>query len=314
MAADHEAVEAVSEILSRACAGAVAVEPAFVLVEEGLGARIDTDRPQVVRGFLPAQDRRRVDEALRQASEQLGHLQAFGLRPIGDLQTQVLHEEDWADAWKSHFPVLRVGRRLVIKPTWRDHGPAAEDVVLVLDPGMAFGTGLHPTTRLCMAGIEAWADAGLVEGARVLDVGCGSGILGITAGLLGAGEVLGLDTDPLAVEATLANAERNSLSSRLVARQGSLPAAEAPFDLVVANLISSLLIELAQPLGRTVSEGGRLLASGIFIDREAEVAGALADAGLQPVGRAAEGDWVALEMRRPVLDANPPAVVVGCPA
>ena len=102
-----------------------------------------------------------------------------------------VHEEDWAAAWKRHFPVLRVGRRLVIRPTWRRRRAAPGDVVLALDPGMAFGTGLHPTTRLCLEGIERWADAGGAKGdggpARVLDVGCGSGILGIGALLLGAG-------------------------------------------------------------------------------------------------------------------------------
>ncbi|HVM30253.1 MAG TPA: 50S ribosomal protein L11 methyltransferase [Candidatus Limnocylindrales bacterium] len=298
VAADHEAVEAVSEILGRACAGAVAVEPAFELVAEGLAARVDTSRPQLVRGFLPAVDKTTADLAIEQVREHLGHLQAFGLRPIGELQTRLLHEEDWADAWKSHFPVLKVGRRLVIRPTWREHQPAADDVVLALDPGMAFGTGLHPTTRLCLAALEQLADGGLVEGARVLDVGCGSGVLAIAAGLLGAHQVVGLDTDPIAVEATMANGARNGLAGRLAARQGSLPSADGPFDLVVANLISSLLIELAPLLAASVRTGGRLVASGIFIDREPEVLAALEHAGLERSGRSAEGDWVALELAR----------------
>jgi ribosomal protein L11 methyltransferase len=288
----------VSEILSRACAGAVAVEPAFELVSEGLAARVDTDRPQLVHGYLPALDRARAEAAIRVAREQLGHLQAFGLRPIGELQTRVLHEEDWADSWKSHFPVLKVGRRLVIRPTWREHQPAADEVVLALDPGMAFGTGLHPTTRLCLAGVEAWADRDLIKGARVLDLGCGSGILGIAAALFGARQVVGLDTDPLAIEATHANAARNGLAGQMMARRGSLPAADGPFDLVLANLIASLLVELAPLLAASVRPEGRLLASGIFIDREAEVARALDSAGLQLEGRSVEGDWVALELVR----------------
>ena len=194
--------------------------------------------------------------------------------------------------------MLKVGRRLVIRPTWREHQPAADDVVLALDPGMAFGTGLHPTTRLCLAALEQLADGGLVEGARVLDVGCGSGVLAIAAGLLGAHQVVGLDTDPIAVEATMANGARNGLAGRLAARQGSLPSADGPFDLVVANLISSLLIELAPLLAASVRTGGRLVASGIFIDREPEVLAALEHAGLERSGRSAEGDWVALELAR----------------
>src|SRR6185295_8486825 len=120
-------------------------------------------------------------------------------------------------------------------PTWRRHRREPGDVVLALDPGMAFGTGLHPTTRLCLAGLEAIADAGRLRGVRVLDVGCGSGILGIAAAKLGAATVLGIDTDPIAIEATDANAARNRLARRIGARQGSLPSGEPPFDVVVAN-------------------------------------------------------------------------------
>ena len=121
---------------------------------------------------------------------------------------------------------MRVGRRLVIQPTWREHTRQPNDVVIALDPGMAFGTGLHPTTRLCLAGIEEWADEGLIQGARVLDVGTGSGILAIAAGLFGADSVIAVDTDILAVETTRANAARNELSDVIRARQGSLPLAE----------------------------------------------------------------------------------------
>jgi ribosomal protein L11 methyltransferase len=298
VAADHEAVEAVSEILARVCAGAVAVEPAFELLAEGLAARVDVTRPQVVRGYLPAGDRAAAEAAVARARRDLGHLQAFGLRPIGELATRLLHEDDWAQAWKRHFPVLRVGRRLVIRPTWRRHRAQADEVVIALDPGMAFGTGLHPTTRLCLAGLEAWADDGLLDGARILDLGCGSGILAIAAALLGAAEVSALDTDPLAVEATTANAALNGLADRLHAHRGSLPVSGQAFGLVVANLIASLLVELAPALADAVARGGRLLASGIFVDREAEVAAALSAAGFELVGRSSETDWVALDAVR----------------
>ncbi len=215
----------------------------------------------------------------------------------------VVHEADWAHAWKAHFPVLRLGRRLVIRPTWRRHRRRPGDVVLALDPGMAFGTGLHPTTRLCLVGIERWAEAGLVDGARVLDVGCGSGILLIAAGLFGAGNpagpggLVGIDTDPIAVEATTANAARNHL--RVDVRAGSLPSRSGPFDLVVANLIASLLIALAGELRDELRPGGRLLASGIFIDREADVRVAFEALGLRLLERTGEGEWVALDFERP---------------
>ena len=299
MEADQEAVEQVSEILSRACAGGVSVEAPFDVLDEGLAARLDSRRPAVLRGYVSAADTAEARAAVEDVKRALGHLQAFALRPIGELAVRVVHEEDWAEAWKRHFPVMRIGRRLVIRPTWREHAATPDEVVIRLDPGMAFGTGLHPTTRLCLAGIEDWADGGLICGARVLDVGCGSGILAIAAALLGARSVLGIDTDPLAVETTRQNAALNGPEARLEARTGSLPLELGePFDLVLANLVASVLVDLASELGAVLRPGGRLIAGGIFGDRESEVREAFASAGLRVVGRLSETDWVALEAER----------------
>jgi ribosomal protein L11 methyltransferase len=297
--ADLEAVEAVSEILGRVASGGTSVEPAFELVDEGLGASVDPTRPAVVRGYVPAADPGAAEAAATQVAEALGHLQAFDLRGIGDLQTRIVHEADWAAAWKAFFPVLRVGRRLVIRPTWRRHRARREDVVIALDPGMAFGTGLHPTTRLCLASLEPLAADGRLAGARVLDVGCGSGILAIAAVRLGAASALGVDTDPIAVDATLANARRNRLGSRVRAREGSIPTGEPAFDVVLANLIAGVLVPLAAGLRSELRPGGSLVASGIFVDREAEVRAAFEAAGLVVTERTAEGDWIVLTCRRP---------------
>ena len=142
--------------------GGTSVEPAFELVDEGLAARVDPTRPAIVRAYLPSRDRRRRPSVRRSIG---------GARPSGTSRrsacgrsatstTRLVHEADWAKAWKAHFPVLRIGRRIVIRPTWRRHRREPGDVVLALDPGMAFGTGLHPTTRLCLAGARALGDAG----------------------------------------------------------------------------------------------------------------------------------------------------------
>ena len=296
--ADVEAVEAVSEILGRVAPGGTSVEPAFELVDEGLGARLDPSRPAIVRAYLPARDRAVTDRTVAEVAEALGHLQAFGLLPIGELRTRVVQEADWADAWKAYFPVMRIGRRLVIRPTWRRHRREPDDVVLALDPGMAFGTGLHPTTRLCLASLEAVADRGRLADARVLDVGCGSGILAIAALKLGAATAIGVDTDPIAIEASAANARRNGLARRLRVRAGSLPSGEPPFDVALANLIAGVLMTLAAALRDELRPGGVVIASGIFVDREADVAAAFGRVGLEIVGRRAEGDWVALEAVR----------------
>ncbi len=301
---DPEAVEAVSEILSRAASGGVSVEQPFSTEQEGLAAAAIPGAPVTLRAYLPAIDRAAAESAIAQTRERLGHLTAFDLRPIGELAVREVHEEDWASAWKAHFPVMRLGRRVVIKPTWRDYDPAPDDVTIALDPGMAFGTGLHPTTRLCLVGLERWSDEGIVEGATTFDVGSGSGILAVGAALLGAGPVRAIDTDPIAVESTLENAARNDVV--ISASQGSLPIEEGPFDLVFANLVASLLVQLATELAATVRPGdgtpgssGRLLASGIFIDREPEVRRAFAAAGLRVIKRDQETDWVALDLERP---------------
>lgn len=295
--ADIEAVEAVSEILARVAPGGTSVEPGFDLVEDGLGARIDPSRPATIRAYVPALDRAAADRAVATVSEALGHLQAFGLRPIGDLRTKMVDEADWAEAWKTHFHVMRLGRRLVIKPSWRRHHKADDEVVIDLDPGMAFGTGLHPTTRLCLEALEARADRGPLG--RALDVGCGSGILSIAAVKLGATRAVGVDIDPIAIEATIANARHNRVGKRVRARQGTIPSDEGPFDLVLANLIAGLLVEHAANLANELVPGGTLIASGIFIDREPEVRRAFDAAGLDIVGRRDETDWVALEAIRP---------------
>jgi len=293
--ADLEAVEAVSEILGRVAPGGTSVEPGFELVDEGLGARVDPARPATVRAYVSAGDPAAVEHAVAEVTAALGHLQVFDLRPIGEVSTRLVEEADWADAWKQHFPVLRVGRRLVIRPTWRRHRAAVGDVVLALDPGMAFGTGLHPTTRLCLAALERLADRGGIERLNVLDVGCGSGILAIAAIRLGAASVLGIDTDPIAIEATTANARRNRIARRIRAHEGSVPTGEGTFDVVLANLIASLLVRLAPELRAELAPAGTLVASGIFADREADVRDAFERAGLRVTGRLVEGDWVALD-------------------
>jgi ribosomal protein L11 methyltransferase len=295
--ADIEAAEAVTEILSRVAPGGTSVEPGYDLVDDGLGARVDPQRPATIRAYVPARDRAEADRATAVAAEALGHLQAFGLRPIGDLRTRIVDEADWAESWKEHFHVMRIGERLVIKPSWRKHHRADDEVVIDLDPGMAFGTGLHPTTRLCLELIDDFARRAPLG--RALDVGCGSGILAIAAVKLGATRILGVDIDPIAIEATLANARHNRVGKRIRAREGSIPTGEGPFDTVLANLIAGLHVQHASNLFDELVPGGTLLASGIFMDREAEVRAAFQGAGFRLGARRSEGDWVAVEALRP---------------
>ena len=294
--ADPEAVEAISEILSRVAPGGVSVEPGFELVDEGLGARIVSNRPATIRAHVATLDDASIRRATETVESALGHLQAFGLRPIGELRTRVVDEADWAEAWKRHFHVQHLGRRLVIKPSWLRYHRAGDEVVIDLDPGMAFGTGLHPTTRLCLQALEDRAEHGPLG--RVLDVGCGSGILSIAAVKLGATRALAVDIDPIAVEATEANARHNRVGRRVRARDGTIPSEQGPFDTVLANLIAGILVELAPHLAEELVPGGTLVASGIFIDREADTWAALEGVGFELVRRWHESDWVAFEAVR----------------
>lgn len=310
--ADPEAVEAVAEVLARyGYQGGVVVEPAWIPGEEGPEFRYDSTRPSVLRTYVPldsqAEDtRQRIEQALWH----LGHL-----RPLGPLRVRRLEEQDWANAWKQHYAVLRVGARIVIVPSWLEHHPGPDDVVLHLDPGMAFGTGLHPTTQLCLRLLERCVR----PDQRVLDLGTGSGILAIAAAKLGARSVLALDNDPVAVAVATENVARNGLNDKVTVAEGSLGAGrrmghwlrgdygstEVPtpddtasdlgsFDLIVANLIARVLIVLATDLAAALNPGGLLISSGIIDDRAGEVEFAFSNAGLHLIERHTEGEWVAL--------------------
>jgi ribosomal protein L11 methyltransferase len=184
----------------------------------------------------------------------------------------------------------------VIVPSWLDEAIAPDEVELRLDPGMAFGTGLHPTTRGCLTLLQRTGPMP----PRVLDVGSGSGILALAALRLGAGMAECMDTDPVAVETTLANAAANGFGDRLTARVGSLPVIPRadPYPLVLANLVASVLVELAEPLAARTAPDGRLVASGIIEGRGEEVIDTLQGAGFALQERLDDGEWVSLLMIR----------------
>ncbi len=288
---DVEAVEAVSEILGR-IGGGTAVHPTRLIRDpnDELAVREDPTAPVVVTAHVAAgPDAAGAVDATERA---LWHLQAFGLRPVGSLTVRTVDDADWVDAWKVHYVTQRIGRVLIV-PSWIDHEPEGDEVAITLDPGMAFGTGLHPTTRGCL---ELLQRVGPMP-PRVLDVGCGSGVLALAALRLGAGHAIALDTDPVAVEATRVNAERNGLGDRLDARGGTLPEHPAErYELVLANLVASVLVDLSRPLAAHLAPGGSLLASGIIEPRATEVVDAMASAGLGVAERRDDDEWVSLRL------------------
>jgi ribosomal protein L11 methyltransferase len=203
-----------------------------------------------------------------------------------------LAETDWAEAWKSHYHVLHVGDRLVIKPTWRDYVTQPGDLVIALDPGLAFGSGLHPTTRLCLESLEDH----LRPGQTVLDVGTGSGILAIAAARLGASRVLALDTDPLAAQVARENLVRNQVQSiaQVEAASVSTISHQKSYDLVVANILAETIVELAPALVSSLSLPGILIVSGIILDHSQAVITSLHEHGLSVLDRRADDEWIAL--------------------
>jgi ribosomal protein L11 methyltransferase len=217
-----------------------------------------------------------------------------------------LAETDWAEAWKASYDVLRVGRRLVIKPTWRDYTSGPDELVIELDPGMAFGSGLHPTTRLCLEALEDH----LYPGASVLDVGTGSGILAIAAARLGASHVLALDTDHVAVRVARENVLLNHVEPVVDVELGTIPipgnrsVRRCDFvhpptaDLILANILAETIIEFAPAWPTSLNPEGTLIASGIIAERGDAVMHSLIANGLRVVSQQADGDWLAFTARK----------------
>jgi len=287
VSADEEAVEAVAEVL-RAHGHGVAIDQPFVQPRVDEPPQPDPSRRAVVKTYLP-QDAA-AEEARSQIEQALWHLGQ--LRTIEPPEVRVIAEEDWANAWKAYFPVLHVAARTVIVPAWRRYRRRDEEVALRLDPGMAFGTGMHPTTRLCLAAIEQMVR----PGARVLDVGTGSGILAISAARHGAREAVGIDVDPVAVAAARRNVRLNHLARVVKIHEGSpLNGADGKrgqFDLVLANITARANADMAPYHAASLATGGRLVASGILADTAAMVITAFAHAGLTTIETQQDGDWV----------------------
>lgn len=245
----------------------------------------------IIRAYMVADDR------AESARAQLD--MALAARGLPLASYALVDDEDWAEAWKSHYHTTRIGRRIVIRPQWETYDPEPDDLVISLDPGMAFGTGTHATTRLCLMSLEDLMQPGL----SVLDLGCGSGILAIAAAKLGASHILALDIDPVAAQITSENAAINGVSDTIIAQQGSLDTVRGSarrFDLLLANILARIIIEMCgQGLGDVVRPGGKAIFSGIINEQVEDVRAALTQAGYTVTFVRVEGDWVSIEALRP---------------
>jgi ribosomal protein L11 methyltransferase len=282
---DGEAAEAVSELFNRYGRGGAVVENRLV---DGLGAHDDADDLSV-KTYISAGDvalRRKIEEGLWHLGQ---------LYPIPEPTFAVLGEADWAEAWKAHYAVLHVGRHTVIVPQWQSYAPQADEVVIVLDPGMAFGTGTHPTTQLCLSALEHI----IAPGMRVLDLGTGSGILSIAAAKQGAATVHALDIDEVAVTSARENVAANGVERSVYVEAGSLEQADGTYDLVLVNILARVILELLDGgLAHTLKPGGVIIASGITDTQEQKVCVAFQAHGIDVVDRLVQRDWVALVGQR----------------
>lgn len=270
--------------------------------------RADVPDPSKPNGFWELIDPKMIDEmpedvqvkawfesveALRGLENCLKALPELTGMDLGTLAVsqQGVQEQDWSECWKQYYKPFRAGEHLVIKPSWENWNAAPGDLIIELDPGMAFGTGTHETTAMCVEMIEKH-----YHGGKVLDVGTGSGILAIAAARLGADSVLGVDIDPMAVRVAQENVEKNGLSREIDIRQGDLVAGldNVKCEFAVANILADVIALLAAPLKAHLTENATFVCSGILKEREQDVVDVLTKNGYRLFDRMQKGDWVAL--------------------
>lgn len=293
-----ELAEAVSEVLSRFAPNGVAIEAEIQgFTPDGQG--IPSGKMKVC-AYLPVNaELEQKKQELEQALWYLGRIQA-----IPQPQYQIIHETDWSEAWKTHYHPLPIGRQLIVVPAWLEN-PQPKRIAIRMDPGMAFGTGTHPSTQLCLELIEEF----LLSASRqisnqpikMIDVGCGSGILSIAALKCGAAQVLAVDTDDLAIRATRENARANDVLEMIECGKGSVEQILSgqfslqQAELVIANILAPIILTLFdQGLAKLVLPGGILILAGILDEQTKDIEEALGNNGFHSISKRQSGDWVAL--------------------
>ena len=289
-----ELAEAVADVLAR-------FAPNGVVVENGVffrdAADPGTSLPDVsVRAYLPVDDK--LEDTRQRLEEALWYLSS--IQPLPEAVYRSIPDQDWMQAWKKNYRPIPVGEKLIIVPAWMESTDETR-IPIRIDPGMAFGTGTHPTTQLCLEMLEKYVQ----PGENIIDLGCGSGILSIGALKLGAGQVLAMDIDQLAVDATNENARANGIQHGLITGKGSVSELlagnfviqQAP--LVLANILAHILVALFKDgMGKLVSDNGCLVLSGILQEQEDSVLEAAHDHSFSLLEKKQTGDWVALVIRK----------------
>ncbi|WP_029332902.1 MULTISPECIES: 50S ribosomal protein L11 methyltransferase [Exiguobacterium] len=302
----QEAVEAVSNILHEAGASGVVIEDVedFEMMshrEDNFGEIWDEkkrdeypDTGVLVKAYLAESSD--LTDMIKGIERDIQMLTQFGLTiGSGTVTLTQVDEEDWAHSWKQFYKPVKISRHLTVVPMWEDYTPQPDEKIIELDPGMAFGTGTHPTTVLCIQAIENY----LQEQDRVVDVGTGSGVLAIAAAKLGAKDVFALDLDEVAVKSATDNVALNQVSDRITVRQGDLmKALNEPVELIVANILAEVILLFVNDAYELTLPGGHFIASGIISQKKDMVVEAMTEAGFTIVETTKLEDWVAIIAKR----------------
>ncbi len=280
---EAEVAEAVAEVLSRYAPYGVAIEPGDGTLAE----------KATIYVYLPGDEE--LAAKRRQVEESLWHLGQIW--PLPAPTCKPLEDEDWMTVWQDRIPILRLGERVLIKPSWHRYTPSAGEIVLEMDPGVAFGTGLHPTTQLCVAALEKLVRPGM----HILDLGTGTGILALVAAQLAPVEILAVDHDSDAIAVARRNFRVNHVTQGIHLLRGSLADVNSTHDLILANLLTPIIVRMARAgLVERLRRDGFLIASGILVEQVTEVTAALERNGLQVTETRQKGDWIALVAERAI--------------
>ena len=291
-----EALEPVSGIFySLDCKGVAIEDPEDILGREqgpltwdfaDMNVLEHKGKVAVVKAYFAEEDN--IEEILGYVNEKLVELKEMGI-DLGEakVEHEKMYEEDWANTWKQYYKPSKVGEKIVVKPIWEEYEEKEGELVVNLDPGMAFGTGTHETTRMCIQALEKYVK----EESTVFDVGCGSGILAIAAAKLGAKLAVGVDLDPVAVESSIENVGYNNLNNIEILHGNLVEVIDGKADIVVANILAEIICILTDDVKRVMKDGGVFITSGIIHDRVDMVCEKLEATGFEVIEKNRDGEW-----------------------